>query len=57
VEPHHQDKGGVSPRSVQRYMQRASDLVHTTLGGANVTVRGKFLNFVASNVGPSLVKY
>jgi hypothetical protein len=32
-------KGRVSPISVQRYTQRASDLVNTSLGGANVMVR------------------
>jgi hypothetical protein len=50
-------KGGVSPRYVQRYTQRASDLVDTTLGGANVTVRDEVLKYGASNVGPSIVKY
>jgi hypothetical protein len=50
-------KWGVSPRSVQRYTQRASDLVDTSLGGANVTVRDEVLRRVASNVGQSLVKY
>jgi hypothetical protein len=42
---------------VQRYTQHASDLVDTSLGDANVTVRDKVLKHVASNVGPSLVKY
>jgi hypothetical protein len=50
-------KGGVSPRSVQRYTQRASDLVDTSLVDENVTVRDEVLKGVASNVGPSLVKY
>jgi hypothetical protein len=49
--------GGVSPRSVQRYIQCASDLVDTTFGGANVTVGDKALKRVASNVGPSLLKF
>jgi hypothetical protein len=34
---------GISPRYVQCYTQRASDLVHTTLGGANVNVRNEVL--------------
>jgi hypothetical protein len=50
-------KGGVSPRSVQPYTQRASGLVDTTLGDANVTVRDKVFKCVASNVGPRLVEY
>jgi hypothetical protein len=58
VDPRHQDKGGgVSPRSVQRYTQCASGLVDTSLCDANVTVRDEVLKRVASNVGPSLVKY
>jgi hypothetical protein len=42
---------------VQRYTQRASDLVDTTLGGTNVTVREEVLKHVASNVGKNRVKY
>jgi hypothetical protein len=42
---------------MQRYTQRASDLVDTSLGDANVTVRDEVLKCVASNIGPSLVKY
>jgi hypothetical protein len=48
--------GGISPISVQRYTQHASDLVDTSLGDANVNVRDEVLKRVASNVGPSLVK-
>jgi hypothetical protein len=47
--------GGVLPRSVQRYRQRASDLVDTSF--ANVTVRDQVLKRAASNVVPSLVTY
>jgi hypothetical protein len=47
----------VSPRSVQRYMQRASGFVDNSLGDVNVTVRDEVLKRVASNVGPSFVKY
>jgi hypothetical protein len=50
-------KGRVSPRSVQRYTQLASDLVDTSLGDANVTVLDEVLKRVVSNVGPSLLKY
>jgi hypothetical protein len=50
-------KGGVYPRSVQHYTQRASGFVENYLGDANLTVRDKVLKRVASNVGPSLVKY
>jgi hypothetical protein len=50
-------RGGVSPRYVQRYTQCASDIVDTSLGDANVTVRDEVSRRVASNVGPSLVKY
>jgi hypothetical protein len=50
-------KGGVSPRSVQRYMQRASGFVDNSLDDANLTVRDEVLKQVTSNVGPSLVKY
>jgi hypothetical protein len=58
VEPCHQDKGGgVSARSVLRYTQRASGFVDNILDDANVTVRDEVLKCVASNVGPSLVKY
>jgi hypothetical protein len=42
---------------VQRYTQRASGLVDTSLGDANVTVREEVFKRVASNIGPSLVKY
>jgi hypothetical protein len=42
---------------VQRYTQRASGLVDTSLGDANVTERDEFLRRMASNVGPSFVKY
>jgi hypothetical protein len=49
--------GGVSPRSLQRYMQRTSDLVDTGLGDANVTARDEGFKSVAPNFGPSLVKY
>jgi hypothetical protein len=57
VDPHHQYQGGSLTRSVQRYTQRASGFVDNSLGDANVTVRDKVLKHVASNVGPSLVKY
>jgi hypothetical protein len=50
-------KGGVSPRSVQRYTQRASSFVDNSLGDANLTVRDEVFKRMASNVGPSLVKY
>jgi hypothetical protein len=50
-------KGGVSTRSVQRYTQRASGFVDNYLGGANLTVCDEVLKCVASDVGPSLVKY
>jgi hypothetical protein len=49
--------GAVSPRSVQRYTQCASHFVDNSLGDANLTVRDEVLKQVASNVGPSLVKY
>jgi hypothetical protein len=49
--------GGVSLRSVQRYTQRASDLVDTSLGDANVTMHNEVFKCVASNFGPSLVKH
>jgi hypothetical protein len=42
---------------VQRYTQRASGLVDTSLGDKNVTVRDEVLKHVASIIGPSLVKY
>jgi hypothetical protein len=42
---------------VQSYTQRASGLVDTSLSDANFTVRDEVLRRVASNVGPSLVKY
>jgi hypothetical protein len=57
VDPRHQDKGGVSPRYVQSYTQRASDLVDNSLGDTNDTARDAVLKRVVSNVGPSLVKY
>jgi hypothetical protein len=57
VDPRHQDKGGISPRSVQCYTQRASGLVDTSLGDAHFTVRDEVLKRVALNVGPCLVKY
>jgi hypothetical protein len=47
-------KEGVSPRSVQRYTQRASGFVDTSFGDANINVRNEVLKRVASNVGPSL---
>jgi hypothetical protein len=50
-------KRGVSPRSVQRYTQRASGSVDNSLGDANLTVRDEFFKREASNIGPSLVKY
>jgi hypothetical protein len=50
-------KGGVSPRSLQRYTQRASDIVDTSMGDTHITVREEVFKRVASNVGPSLVKY
>jgi hypothetical protein len=50
-------KGGVSPRSVQRYTQRASGFVENSLVGVNFTVCDEVLKCVASNVAPSLVKY
>jgi hypothetical protein len=50
-------KGGVSPQSVQRYTQCASVFVDNYLGDVNLTVRDEVLKRVASNVGPSLVKY
>jgi hypothetical protein len=50
-------KGGVSPRSVQRYTQRASGFVDNYLGDANLTVRDEVFKRVASHFGPSLVKY
>jgi hypothetical protein len=56
VDSRHQEKGGVSPRSVQRYTQCASGLVDTTVGDEKVTVREEVSKCVASNVGPSLVK-
>jgi hypothetical protein len=45
-------KGGVSSPSLQRYTQRASGFVDNSLGDANIVFKR-----VASNVGPSLVKY
>jgi hypothetical protein len=42
---------------VQRYTQRASGFVDNYLGDANLTVCEEVLKCVASNVGPSLVKY
>jgi hypothetical protein len=42
---------------VQRYTQRASVFVDTSLGDANVTVRNEVFKRVVSNVGPSLMKY
>jgi hypothetical protein len=50
-------KGGVSPRSVQLYTQRASGFVYNSFGDANLTVRDEVFKRVASNVVPSLVKY
>jgi hypothetical protein len=50
-------KGGVSPRSVQRYTQRASGVVDNSLGYANLTVSDEVFKRVASNVGQILVKY
>jgi hypothetical protein len=50
-------KGGVSPRSVQRYTQRASGFVDNSLGDANLTVHDEVLKRVVSNIGPSPVKY
>jgi hypothetical protein len=50
-------KGAVSPRSVQRYMQRARILVDSTLCGANVMVHDELLKHMESYVVPSLVKY
>jgi hypothetical protein len=50
-------KGVSSPRYVQRYTQRASSFVDNSLGDANLTVRNEVFKQVASNVGPSLVKY
>jgi hypothetical protein len=50
-------KGGIKPRSVQRYTQCASGIVDTSLGDANFSVRDEVLKFVESNVVPSLVKY
>jgi hypothetical protein len=40
-------KGGVSPRSVQRYTKRASGFVDNSLGDANSTVRDKVLKHMA----------
>jgi hypothetical protein len=57
VDSRHQYQGGVSPRSVTRYTQRAHGFVYNSLVDANITVRDKVLKRVASNVGPSLVKY
>jgi hypothetical protein len=42
---------------VQRFTQRASGFVDNSLGDANLTVRDEVFKRVASNVGPSLVKY
>jgi hypothetical protein len=42
---------------VQRYTQRASGFVENYLGDANLTAPDEVLKRVASNVGPSLVKY
>jgi hypothetical protein len=42
---------------VTRYTQRAHGFVYNSLVDANITVRDKVLKRVASNVGPSLVKY
>jgi hypothetical protein len=50
-------KEGSSPRSVQRYTQGASGFFDNSLGDANLTVREEVFKRVASNVGPSLVKY
>jgi hypothetical protein len=50
-------KWGISPRYVQRYTQRASGLVDTSLGDTNVTVLNEVFKRVASNIGPSFVKY
>jgi hypothetical protein len=57
VDPCHQDKGGVSPRYIQRYTQCASILVGSTLGGANVMVQNEVLKRMSYNAGPILVKY
>jgi hypothetical protein len=57
VDPRHHDQGGVSSRSVQQYTQRASGFGDNSLGDANLNVRDEILKRVASNVGPSLVKY
>jgi hypothetical protein len=50
-------KGGSSPRSVQSYAQRASGFVDNSLGDVNLAMRNEVFKRVASNVGPSLVKY
>jgi hypothetical protein len=50
-------RGGVSPRSLQRYTQRASGFVENSLGDENLTVRDEVFKRVESNVGPSFVKY
>jgi hypothetical protein len=50
-------KGENAPRSMQRYEQRASGLVDTSVGDANFTVRDEVLKRVPSNAGLSLVKY
>jgi hypothetical protein len=42
---------------VQLYAQRASGFVDNSLGDANLAVRDEVFKRVASNVGPSLVKY
>jgi hypothetical protein len=57
VDPHRQDQGGSLTPPVQRYTQRASGFVDNSLSDANITVRDEVFKQVASNVGPSLVKY
>jgi hypothetical protein len=57
VDPRNQYQGGVSLRSMQHYRQRASGFVDSSLGDVNLTVSDEVLKRVASNVGPSLVKY
>jgi hypothetical protein len=52
-----QTKGGISPRSVQRYTQRVSDTASETVAESNVLVRDDVLKCVSSNVGPHLVTY
>jgi hypothetical protein len=51
-----QTKGGISPRSVQRYTWKACDRVRNTVDGSKLLVRDEVLKRMALDIGPSLVK-